>query len=110
MLCFNRNEKVTCEKCRAHTTKGTLYDIKRWSVGTLHYTEFPRFSTRSQADVKFLDGEKHSLSQTKNFLKVNFVNKYFLAFIPSDYITEGAQRTNCIGEQKYGRDTFCGRD
>ena len=58
---LNRNEKVTCESFGTQTTKPNLArHKKRCSVGTLHCTQCPNFSTKSQNDLNYHIAKKHS--------------------------------------------------
>ena len=61
MPSLNRNEKVTYENCGTQITKPNLaVHKKRFSVGTLYWTQCPNFSTKSQNDLSNHISKKHS--------------------------------------------------
>ena len=66
MSALDRNEKITCDKCGTQTTKKNIVWHKtRCSAGTLHCTQFPNFSTTSQADLNYHIAKKHSAAGPK---------------------------------------------
>ena len=62
MPSLNRYEKITCENCGTQTTKLNLArHKKRCSAGTLHCSQCPNFSTKSQNDLNYHIAKKHSV-------------------------------------------------
>ena len=56
-----RYKKNACENCGTQTTKLNLARRKRFcSAGTLYYTQYPNFSTKSQDYLKYHITKKHS--------------------------------------------------
>ena len=69
MPAVKRNEKVTCENCGKQITQPNLArHKKRGSVGTVHCTKYPNFSTKSQADLNY--------HIAKNYLRVRTIFMY----------------------------------
>ena len=59
---LNRYEKVTCENCGTQTTKLNLVrHKKRCSAGTLHCSQCPNFSRKSQSDLNYHIAKNHSV-------------------------------------------------
>ena len=83
MPLLNRNEKVTWENCCTQTTKLNLArHKKRFSVGTLHRTQCPNFSTKSQKDMNYHFAEKHSAPKPDVTFKCKLCYQEFPGFYP----------------------------
>ena len=81
MPSLNRNVKVTCENCGTQTTKLNLArHKKRCSVGTLHCTQCPNFSTKSQNYLNYHIAKKHSAPKPHVTFKCKLCYQEFPGF------------------------------
>ena len=82
MPSLNRYEKVTCENCGIPTTKLNLAPRKKsCSTGTLYCTHCPNFFTKSQNDLHYKNGKKHSAPKPD----ITFKCKLYYAEFPGFY-------------------------
>ena len=76
-----RTEKVTCENCGTQTTRNNIVrHKKRCSAGTLYCTQCPNFSNKSQDDLNYHIGNKHSAPEPDVTFKCKICYQEFPGF------------------------------
>ena len=96
---LNRNAKVTFENRGTQTTKLNFAPHKkRCSVGTLYCTQSPKFSTKSQNDLKYQIAKKHSAPKPGITFKCKLCFQEFPGFYAS-LQHRGTQHGKQIGSE-----------
>ena len=81
MPSFNRNEKVTCEKCGVQITKYNLARHKKsCSADTLYCSKSPNFSTKSTDDLNYHIAKQHSAAGPSKTYKCKLCYAEFPGF------------------------------
>ena len=76
-----RKEKKTCENCGTQTTRNNIVRHRKiCSVGTLYFTQYLKFSTKSQSDLNCHIVKKHSAPKPHMTFKCKFCYKEFPGF------------------------------